>query len=382
MAAVTGCRDGRHQPSTRARTAEAAGSQSSPTLMVDDSPFATGDSHWRRWAGRSAALVLSAAAVFFALPALAGVPAQLARGRATWIAAAGALELFSAVGFVLVFKLVFAARDNWRRTLPAALRALGASTVFPGGGVIGPGTGAWSIRPEKKPSLAQLTRSTTTFVILTNAPGAVALAATGVLLALGVSNGPRQTALTILPAIAVAGLLTATWVAARDRGRQPQSPHRRLIARALATPAVAMSGGTRDARALIVGGNWKLSGALGYYAFDNAVLWAAFHTFGHTPPLSVVVMGYVVGSLAGALPLPAGLGAVDAGLIGALILYGSPAAQTAAAVLLYRAISLSVPVALGAIGWTYRPGGAHARRGSRARRRATPDLVTAHVESS
>jgi uncharacterized membrane protein YbhN (UPF0104 family) len=377
MAAVTGHRDRRRQPATSARPAK-------PTLMVDDSPFATGDSRWRPWACWSAALVPSAAAVFFALPALAGVPAQLARGCGPWIAAAGALELFSAVGFVLVFKLVFAARDGWRRTVPGALRALGASTIFPGGGLIGPGTGAWSIRPEEKPSLAQLARSTTTFVILTTAPGVVALAATGVLLGIGVSGGPRQTALTIVPAIAAASLLTAMWVAARDRRGQPQSPHRRLIARALATPVVAMRGGTGDARTLILAGDWKLSGALAYYAFDNAVLWAAFHAFGHTPALSIIVMGYVVGSIAAALPLPAGLGAVDAGLIGALILYGSPAAPAAAAVLLYRAISLAVPVALGAVGWTYRPDGAHAHapRRSRARQRATPDLVTAHVESS
>ena len=326
--------------------------------------------------------MLCAAAAFLAFPALAGMPARLVRGCGAWIAAAGALELFSAVGFVLVFKLVFAARDNWRRTVPGALRALGASTIFPGGGLIGPGTGAWSIRPDKQPSLSQLTRSTITFVILTNAPGAVALAATGVLLGLGVSSGPRQTALTILPAIAAAGLVTAVWVAARHRRRQPRSPHRRLIARALGTPAVAMSGGNRDARALIAAGDWKLSGALAYYAFDNAVLWAAFRAFGHTPALGVVVMGYVVGSIAGALPLPAGLGAVDGGLIGALILYGSPAAPTAAAVLLYRGISLSVPIALGAVGWTCRPDGLHARRRSGGRRRTSPDLATASAETS
>jgi uncharacterized membrane protein YbhN (UPF0104 family) len=349
--------------------------------MADDnlSPFATGNSRRRRWARWSAALVLSAAAVFFALPALAGAPAQLVRGCGAWIAAAGTLELLSAAGFVLVFKLVFAARDSWRRTVPGALRALGASTVFPGGGLIGPGTGAWSIRPGKKPSLSQLTQSTTTFVILTNAPGAVALAATGVLLSLGVSDGRRPTTLTILPAVAMAGLLTAVWVVARDRGRKPQSPHSRLIGRALGG---AMSGGTRDARALIVAGNWKLGGALAYYAFDNAVLWAAFHAFGHTPSLGILVMGYVVGSTAGALPLPGGLGVVDAGLIGALILYGSPAAATAAAVVLYRAISLSVPVALGAVGWTCRPTGVDARRRSAGRRRATPGLAPAPPQPS
>ena len=352
--------------------------------MADDrlSSSAAGKGRWRRWARWSAALVLSAAAVFLALPVVAGVPAQLARGCGAWIAAGGVLELFSAVGFVLVFKLVFAARDSWRRSVPGALRALGASTIFPGGGLIGPGTGAWSIRPEKKPSLSQLTRSTTTFVVLTNAPGAVALAVTGVLLALGLTDGPRQTALTILPAIAAVGLLTAVWLAARNRGRRPQSPHRRLIARTLATPVNALGDGTCDARALLVSGDWKLSGALAYYSFDNAVLWAAFRAFGHPPALSVVVMGYVVGSIAGALPLPAGLGAVDAGLIGALILYGSPAGPTAAAVLLYRGISLSVPVALGALGSARRPAGVQPRHRHGGRRRATPDLVTTPLETS
>jgi uncharacterized protein (TIRG00374 family) len=105
----------------------------------------------------------------------------------------------------------------------------------------------------------------------------------------------------------------------------------------------------------VIAGDWKLVGALAYYVFDNAVLWAAFHAYGHTPPLAVLVMGYLVGSLAGALPLPAGLGAVDGGLIGALVLYGAPPAPAAAAVLLYRGISLSVPLALGGVAWAARP---------------------------
>jgi hypothetical protein len=93
-------------------------------------------------------------------------------------------------------------------------------------------------------------------------------------------------------------------------------------------------------------------------------------------------MGYLVGSLAAALPLPAGLGAVDGGLIGALVLYGSPAAPTAAAVLLYRGISLSLPIALGAIGWTCTPAGSRMRRHVRTGRHTTPELLTAaHVES-
>jgi hypothetical protein len=103
---------------------------------------------------------------------------------------------------------------------------------------------------------------------------------------------------------------------------------------------------------MLATGNWRLLGAVAYYTFDNAVLWAAFHAFGSAPPLGVIVMGYLVGSLAVAVPVPAGLGAVEGGLIGALVVYGAPAAPAAGAVLLYRGISLALAVALSAMAWT------------------------------
>jgi uncharacterized membrane protein YbhN (UPF0104 family) len=303
----------------------------------------------RRWLLWGAALVALVAAVFLALPALAGVPARLVDGCGGWIVAAGVLEMLSAVGFVLLFKLVFTAPVSWRRSLPAALRALGATTILPGGGLIGPTMGAWSASDDK-PALSRLTRATITFVILTNAPGAIVLAAVGILLWLGLPDGPHQSALTVLPALLAVGVLMGTWLAGRSARRRPPSSRRRLASRALAKPVSAMSDGASDARALVTARDWKLIGAVAYYAFDNAVLWAAFHAFGHPPAVGVIVMGYLVGSLAGALPLPGGLGALDGGLIGALVLYGSPAASAAAAVLLYRGLSLALPVALGAIG--------------------------------
>jgi hypothetical protein len=95
------------------------------------------------------------------------------------------------------------------------------------------------------------------------------------------------------------------------------------------------------------------------------------------------VMGYLVGSLAGALPIPAGLGVLEGGLIGALVLYGAPAAPAAAAVLLYRGISLSVPIALGAFGCTRRPRGRTLRLDPRgAQRRGVPELAAPHPDGS
>jgi uncharacterized membrane protein YbhN (UPF0104 family) len=315
------------------------------------------------------------AAVFLAAPALAGVPARLVDGCGDWMAAAGVLELLSAVGFVVLFKLVFAAPISWRRSVPAALRALGATTMLPGGGFIGPTIGAWSTS-EDKPSLPRLTRATITFVILSNAPGAIVLAAVGILLWLGVPDGPHQSALTILPALLAVGLLMGTWLAGRSSRRHPSSG-RRMGSHGLAKPVSAVSDGISDARALVTARDWKLIGAVAYYAFDNAVLWAAFHAFGRPPAIGVIVMGYLVGSLAGALPVPGGLGAVDGGLIGALVLYGSPAAPAAAAVLLYRGLSLALPVALGAIGWTCYSTRLRVRPHFTFRRRATPEFVPA-----
>lgn len=325
------------------------------------------DRRSRRWPIGGAVAVLVVAAAFLVVPSLAGVPARLVEGCGKWIAAAGLLELLSVLGFVVFFKLVFAGSIRWLRSVPAALRALGAATVLPAGGVVGPSMGAWSAGPER-PSLSKLTRSTITFVILTNAPGAIVLAVVGTLLWLGLPGGPHETALTLVPAALALGLLALTWCAGRPAKRRgARNPDVRT--RTLVHPGIALRDGVREARGLVSAGDWKLAGAIGYYAFDNAVLWAAFHAYGRTPPVGVIVMGYLVGSLAGALPLPAGLGAVDGGMIGALVLYGAPAAPAAAAVLLYRGVSLSVPVILGTIACTRVPAADRSRSGAGRRTR-------------
>ncbi|MEJ7891319.1 MAG: hypothetical protein WKF94_01585 [Solirubrobacteraceae bacterium] len=45
--------------------------------------------------------------------------------------------------------------------------------------------------------------------------------------------------------------------------------------------------------------------------------------------------------------MPGGIGGVDAGLVGALVLYGTPAATAAVGVLAYRAVLLAIPAILG-----------------------------------
>jgi uncharacterized membrane protein YbhN (UPF0104 family) len=334
---------------------------------------------WRWYAGFAVAGL-----AFLALPPLAHVPARLVDGCGKWVAVGAALELLSIIGYILVFALVFCARMSKRQGLGAALRALGASTVVPAGGLVGPAMGVRATHAGRPP--LGLIRSTLVFSLLTNAPSLIVLGVLGLSLWLGWPDGPHCAVLT-LPAAGLAwGLIAGGWLIGGSRPKRLSRDHQpRWAPRHLANALTILRDGSGGARRLVAAGNWKLLGALGYYAFDNAVLWTAFRAYGHAPALSVIVMGYVVGSLGTALPVPAGIGAVEGGLIGALVLYGAPPGPAAGAVLLYRGLSLSLPLALGAGAWALAPAvrlrapHGRPRRGARALRAAHPGRQRAGV---
>jgi glycosyltransferase 2 family protein len=304
--------------------------------------------HRRRWTRWGVLAIVPI--VFLAVPSLTHLPARLVAGCPKWIALAVLLELMSILGFIASFALVFGPGMTGRRSLVGALRALGASTVLPAGSLVGPAIGVRSASPGRAP-LTPLVRSTIAFTLLTLAPGVVVLGFFGVSLWLGWPSGPHGAVLT-LPAAAVAATLLAIFFMLGRPALAATSPHHRLPGLLRWTDGrPILREGAADAGRVIAARNWKLLGTLGYYAFDNAVLWAAFRAYGHAPPVGVIVMGYLVGSLGSVIPVPAGLGVVDGGLIGALVVYGAPAAPAAGAVLLYRGISLGLAVALSAGAW-------------------------------
>jgi uncharacterized membrane protein YbhN (UPF0104 family) len=307
--------------------------------------------------------------VFLAVPSLKPLPTRLVAGCPHWIALAVLLELASILGFTASFALVFGSSMTRRESVVGALRALGASTVLPAGGLVGPAIGARSANPEPKP-VSRLVRSTIVFTVLTIGPGVIALALVGVALWLGWPAGPHGALLTLFPAAVAATLLTLFVLLVR-LAPSAASPHRRQPGLTHWTDGRhALREGAAEAAGLLAARDWKLLGTLAYYAFDNAVLWAAFQAYGNAPPIGVIVMGYLVGSLGAVVPVPAGLGAVDGGLIGALVVYGAPAVPDAGAVLLYRGISLGLAVSLSAGAWMVsRP--ARAGRGRTDRAGAT-----------
>ncbi len=189
---------------------------------------------------------------------------------------------------------------------------------------------------------ATIAERSVAFLLIKSSVNFVAVAVIGFAMFLGV--GPSLSPwLTLLPAVLSVALIAAVPLLARWSARASEGRGRRL--RKLGT---ALGEGTTEAGRLLRTGDPLLyGGAIGYWLFDNLVLLAAFHAFGASPALIVVLMAYLIGQLGGALPIPGGLGGIDGGLIGTLIVFGVAAAPAAAAVLLYRVVLFWVPLLMG-----------------------------------
>lgn len=82
-----------------------------------------------------------------------------------------------------------------------------------------------------------------------------------------------------------------------------------------------------------------------------AAFWTACRATGHPLGVLALSVAYFIGYVATLVPLPAGIGVLDAGLAGALVLYGFSPAASVGAVLVYHAISVWVPGVGGLTAW-------------------------------
>jgi uncharacterized protein (TIRG00374 family) len=99
-------------------------------------------------------------------------------------------------------------------------------------------------------------------------------------------------------------------------------------------------------------GALAVGGAIGFWAANIAILWCSFEAFGGSVPLAVLIQGFFVGMTANLLPSPAGgVGAVDAGMIGAFLLFGEPSSEVFPAVLAYRVIAFWLPIPPGIVAY-------------------------------
>lgn len=290
-----------------------------------------------------------AIALVSAVPGLQSVGHRMADASPGWVLLALALEWLSCTGFVLAFHLVFP-RAPFRFAARVAWSEMAFGAVLPAGGAGGIAVGTWILHAKGFP-LARVARRSAILFLLTSAVNVIVLLAAGLGLGIGLLDGPGNAWLAWGPA-AVGALTLAFFVALPRAAGRLEHRGGRVAAWARTTAEVVT-----DTERLLLSRDWRLLGALGYLLFDVAVLWACFRAFGDAPPLAAIVLGYQLGYLGNVLPIPGGVGVLDGGLIGALLLYGTPVTATAAAVLVYHAIVLWVPTLIGAVAfWLVRRG--------------------------
>jgi uncharacterized membrane protein YbhN (UPF0104 family) len=276
------------------------------------------------------AMVL-ALTLLLAVPALRPVVRTIRHIDLGWIAAAIALELASCVSFVILFRLFFdRLHPRDARTLAWTEQASGA--LLPGGGAGGLAIGGWLIHLTGVPT-AWIVRRSGGLFFLTSAVNSASMIVSALLLIAGVS-GHHALTLTALPM--VLAMLATALVAVlprilRDRRHVPGW-------------VGGVVSGVQDAeQTTFTHPSWRLAGAVGYLGFDMAVLWITLKAVGEPLSVPALVLAYNIGYLSNTLPIPGGIGVLDAGLAGSLLLYGASPAHVTAAVLVYHAIALWIP---------------------------------------
>jgi uncharacterized membrane protein YbhN (UPF0104 family) len=204
-----------------------------------------------------------------------------------------------------------------------------ATRVLPTGGAGGAAVTLWSLRRAGL-SVREAAHTLLTFLVVLYSVFLGSIAVAGGLLALGIVDAGGPLLLSALPA---AGATLAIAIALGIAMRRPRRER-----------TVALGAAVRAAIALLRSGDVRLLGALAWWAFDAAVLWAMLHALGAPPSLAVVALAYFLGQVANTIPLP---GAVSGGMVGVLLAFGAQADVALAGVLAYRAVAIWLPAPIG-----------------------------------
>jgi uncharacterized protein (TIRG00374 family) len=310
-------------------------------------------------------VLLLIVAIYFLFPSLVGLEDAVAKvgdAKLGWVMVGVGFGFAMFGTYITLFRGVVGGDVmplTWKEAYEINMAALAASRLFSAGGAGGIALTYWALRKAGMDT-RRSTQRMIVFLALQYTFYPLAIIVCGILLRTGVLSGKSSAGLTIIPA-AIAGVVLGLGVLValipRDLERRIAGwaqGHRRVsLARRLARGPETVADGLRKAFDLMrhpKHGAGALLGAVGFWATQIAILWASFRAFDVSVPLAVLVMGFFLGMVANLIPfVPGGVGAVDAGLIGAYVLFGLPEATTFAAVLIYRLIAFWMPLPPGIV---------------------------------
>ncbi|MGI8749052.1 MAG: lysylphosphatidylglycerol synthase transmembrane domain-containing protein [Thermoleophilaceae bacterium] len=326
----------------------------------------------RRMASVALVFVVGVVGIYLVLPKIVGFDDSLSRihdAEWYWVVVAVLFCVAQFVAYVALFRGVLGGKDDSavRRRLDTkvsyqiTMAGLAATRIFSAAGAGGILLTYWALRKAAMPRRRSACRMVA-FLVLTYSVYLAALIVFGVLLRTGVLPGDDPVGGTIVPAgVAGAVILVLGLVALI-----PGDVERRLsgvagdtraarLAQKLATGPPMVATGVRTAVDYIAHpsrGALAVAGAVGFWAAQIGILWASFEAFGASVPFAVLVQGFFVGMAANLIPSPAGgVGSVDAGMIGAFVLFGVDKEVVFPAVLTYRVIAFWLPIPPGVIAY-------------------------------
>ena len=308
-------------------------------------------------------VLLLFAAIYVLLPKLIGLEdaiEKMGEGEWQWFAVAVGFNVLAFGAYVALFRGVIGenlVHLDWRESYQITMAGLAASRVLSAGGAGGVVLSYWALRKAGM-RRSQAAERMVAFLVLLYAFYVIAVIVFGVLLETGVLAGPNPVSMTIVPA-AIAGGVAVIFLLIM---LVPGDLERRLslegnnwasrTALKLSKVPATISTGTRLAFGFVREprqGGLAVLGAIGFWAANIGILWATFMAFGVALPIGVLVMGFFVGMAANLAPDPAGVGAVDGGLIGSFVIFGESASTVIAAVLVYRLIAFWMPLPPGIV---------------------------------
>ncbi|MCO5315184.1 MAG: flippase-like domain-containing protein [Solirubrobacterales bacterium] len=305
-------------------------------------------------------IVILVVGIYFLLPRLAGFGdaiGMLGSANPVYVAVAFGFAVLSFATYIALFRAVVGGEAfpiTWAEAYEINMAGFAATLLFSAGGAGGVVLTWWALRQGGMERRDVGTRMIA-FIVLHYLFYPLAIVVFGILLRTGVLHGGTLVSLTVVPA-AIAGVVMILGLALalvpadierRIRYLADRLPWAGFLARLAPVPAM-IADGVRAALRLVAHpsrAGLAVVGAIGFWAANIGILWASFKCFGIAVPFGVVVMGFFLGMVANLIPfVPAGVGAVDAGMIGVFVLFGFPEAEVFAAILIYRLMAFWLPI--------------------------------------
>jgi uncharacterized protein (TIRG00374 family) len=324
----------------------------------------------RKLLGGVAVVVLLVFGIYVVFPKLVGLDdavRKLDDAVWYWIVIAIAFNVLAFGAYVALFRGILGGtradlvhrRLHMTASYQITMAGLAATRIFSAAGAGGLVLTYWALRKAGMPRRRAACRMVA-FMVLLYGVYLMALILFGILLRTHVLPGDAPFGGTVVPA-SVSAIVVAVFllialipqdVERRIQGFAGGYRRTRYLTRLAKGPATVATG-VRTAIAYVrhpQRGALAVGGAVGFWAANIAVLWASFEAFGGNVPFAVLVQGFFVGMAANLIPSPlGGVGSVDAGLIGAFVLFGIDDSTVFPAVLTYRVIAFWLPIPPGIV---------------------------------